>query len=144
MMYNSLCNNVLMLNCEKAELTIKLIWLHKCLILQYGYNRSLCVAYQAWSPSVYILASFFVLSFSGRRRKERPVSSHLDWTCLANNSLFQALDSGADAKVKGTRNVGGAGKRKKATLSHPIFLSFFSCSRFLNSADPTMSEPGKG
>jgi len=40
-------------------------------------------------------------------------------------------DSGEDVKVKGTRKVGGAGKRKKE-----------GCSRFLNSADPTISEPG--
>ena len=40
-------------------------------------------------------------------------------------------DSGEDRKVKGTRKGGGAGKRKKE-----------GCSRFLNSADPTISEPG--
>ena len=47
-------------------------------------------------------------------------------------------DSGEDAKEQGTRKVGGAGKRKK----FPAGL--FSCLRFLNSADPTISEPGTG
>ena len=40
-------------------------------------------------------------------------------------------DSGEDAKVKGTRKLGGAGQRKKE-----------GCSRFLDSADPTILEPG--
>ena len=47
-------------------------------------------------------------------------------------------DSGEDAKEQGTRKVGGAGKRKK----FPPEL--FSCLRFLNSADPTISEPATG
>ena len=42
-------------------------------------------------------------------------------------------DSGEDAKVKGTRKVGGQ--------FPPVLLS---SSRFLNSADPTISEPGTG
>ena len=34
-------------------------------------------------------------------------------------------NSGEDEKVKGTRKVGGAGKRKKAALSLPIFLQLY-------------------
>ena len=49
------------------------------------------------------------------------------------NVLFLACsrlsDSGEDAKVKGTRKVGGA--------------KLFSSSRFLNSTGPTISEPGQ-
>ena len=47
-------------------------------------------------------------------------------------------DSGGDAKVKETRKVGGAGKRIMTQFPPDLF----SCSRFLNSADPTISEPG--
>ena len=53
-------------------------------------------------------------------------------------ACFRLSDGGEDAKVKGTRKVGGAGR----VGFHPFF--FFSCSRFLNSADPTISEPGTG
>ena len=51
------------------------------------------------------------------------------WTCffLACSRLS---DSGEDAKVKGTRKVGGE--------------KLFSSSRFLNSTGPTISEPGTG
>ena len=49
------------------------------------------------------------------------------------NVLFLACsrlsDSGEDAKVKGTRKVGGE--------------KLFSSSRFLNSTGPTISEPGQ-
>ena len=48
-------------------------------------------------------------------------------------------DSGEDAEVKGTRKVGGA--RKSSPQFPPVL---FSCLRFLNSADPTISEPGTG
>ena len=44
---------------------------------------------------------------------------------------------GEDAKEKGTPKVGGAGSPQ-----FPPVL--FSCLRFLNSADPTISEPGTG
>ena len=45
-------------------------------------------------------------------------------------------DSGEDAKEKGMRKVGGAGKRKKEKgREFPAFL--FPCLRFLNSPDPT-------
>ena len=60
-------------------------------------------------------------------------------------------DSGEDAKEKGSRKVGGTGKRKKegresAAPALPRILPcvLFSCLRFLNSADPTISEPGTG
>ena len=60
--------------------------------------------------------------------------------CIACSRLS---DSREDAKVKGTRKVGGAGKRKKeaAALLPPVF---FLCSRFLNSGEPIISEPGTG
>ena len=48
-----------------------------------------------------------------------------------SRAFSRLSDSGEDAKVKGTRKVGGAGKRKKE-----------GCSRFLNSADSTIWEPG--
>ena len=48
-------------------------------------------------------------------------------------------DSGKDAKKKGTRKVGGVGKRKKSPQFPPVL---FSCLRFLNLADPTTLEPG--
>jgi len=48
-------------------------------------------------------------------------------------------DSGENAKEKGTGKFGGAGKRSP---QFPPVL--FSCLRFLNSADPTISEPGTG
>ena len=54
-------------------------------------------------------------------------------------ACFRLSDGGEDAKVKGTRKVGGAGR---GGLVFTRF--FFSCSRFLNSADPTISEPGTG
>ena len=50
-------------------------------------------------------------------------------------------DSGEDAKDKGTRKVGGAGKCPRSS-QFPLVL--FSCLRFLNSADPTILEPGTG
>ena len=54
---------------------------------------------------------------------------------MSKVSLFQALRKSGDAKEKGTGKVGGAGK-------FPPVL--FSCLRFFNSADPTISEPGTG
>ena len=64
-------------------------------------------------------------------------------------NLLQASESGEDAKVKGTRKGGRAGKRKKEgreSLPRPLSSQFspvlFLCSRFLNSAGPTNSEPG--
>ena len=57
-------------------------------------------------------------------------------------------DSGEDAKVKGTRKVGGAKKRKRKGGSRPFSPQFppvlLSSSRFLNPAGPTISEPGMG
>ena len=47
-------------------------------------------------------------------------------------------DSWEEAKVKGTRIVGGTSKRKEPS----VFC--LSCSRFLSSAVPTLSEPGIG
>ena len=47
--------------------------------------------------------------------------------------LGKAREYGEDAKVKGANRA-----------SSPQFPPFFSCSRFLNSAGPTMSEPGTG
>ena len=49
-------------------------------------------------------------------------------------------DRGEDAKVKGTRKVGGAGKSGKREGS--VSSCFFLSSRFLNSADLTISQPG--
>ena len=43
----------------------------------------------------------------------------------------------AKVKVKGTRKVGGAGKRKKEWIDPQFPLVLFSCSQFLNSADPS-------
>ena len=54
---------------------------------------------------------------------------------------------GEDAKEKGTRKVGGVVKRKKKGAAAPSLLFppvLFLCLRFLNSADPTISEPGTG
>ena len=59
-------------------------------------------------------------------------------------------DSGEGAKVTGRRKVGGAGKRggKKERSRRSFCPQFppvlFSCLRFLNSANPTISEPGTG
>ena len=50
-------------------------------------------------------------------------------------------NSGEDAKEKGTRKVGGAGKSPRSSQFPPVL---FSCLRFLNSVDPTISEPGTG
>ena len=52
-------------------------------------------------------------------------------------ACFRLSDSGKDAKVKGTRKVGGAG-------SPQIPPALFSWSRLLNSADLTISEPEIG
>ena len=49
-------------------------------------------------------------------------------------------DSGEDAKVKGTRKVGGR-KRGKGREFAPVL---FSSSRLLNSAGPTISEAETG
>ena len=49
--------------------------------------------------------------------------------------------SGEDAKEEVTQKDGGTGKRKKSPFFPLFFL--FSCSRFLSSADPTISEPGQ-
>ena len=57
---------------------------------------------------------------------------------------------GKTRKQKGTRKVGGAGKRggKKERSRRSFCPQFppvlFSFLRFLNSADPTISEPGTG
>ena len=63
--------------------------------------------------------------------------------CIVSSRLS---DSGEDTKVKGTRKVGGAGKRKKETAALPLpsLLPFFFSLRFLNLADLTISEPGTG
>ena len=50
-------------------------------------------------------------------------------------ACFRLSDGGEDAKVKGTRKVGGAGW-------FPPFFFMFALSD--NSADPTISEPGTG
>ena len=70
----------------------------------------------------------------------------------SENSLFEALREwtrrervGKTRKCRVRENGGGAGKSEKeaAPLSQfpPVF---FSSSRFLNSAGPTISEPGTG
>ena len=48
--------------------------------------------------------------------------------------------SGEDAKVAGLEK----GKRKALPLPSFLPIFFFSCSHFLNSVDPTISEPGTG
>ena len=59
-------------------------------------------------------------------------------------------DSGEEAKVKGTRKVGGGKKKKwgERELHSPCSPQFppvlFSCSRVFNSAGATISEPGTG
>ena len=57
-------------------------------------------------------------------------------------------DSGEDAKDRGRGESGRHAKRwrdrKKEKKPFPPVFSFFSCLRFLNSADPTISEPGTG
>ena len=51
--------------------------------------------------------------------------------------------SGEDAKEEGTQKDGGTGKKKKEKKPFPSVFFFFSCSRFLSAADPTISEPGQ-
>ena len=48
---------------------------------------------------------------------------------------------GEDAKVKGARKVDRGGKKP---LLSSVSSCLFSCSHFLNSADPTIWEPGTG
>ena len=60
---------------------------------------------------------------------------------LPDISLFQALRySGEDAKVKRTRKVGGAKKRKRKGVSSRFIFVF----ALVNSAGPTISEPETG
>ena len=60
--------------------------------------------------------------------------------CIACSRLS---DSGEDAKEEGTQKDGGTEKKKKEKKPFSPVFSLFSCSRFLNSADPTISEPGQ-
>ena len=56
-------------------------------------------------------------------------------------------DSGEEAKKKAREKLAGRGKgkRKRESPRSPQFAPIlFSCLRFLNSADPTISEPGTG
>ena len=69
------------------------------------------------------LLSYFKTLSIGPVSGIEPATSHSAVTRLA---CFRLSDSGADAKEKGSRKV------------------LFSCLRFLNSADPTISEPGTG
>ena len=74
-----------------------------------------------------------------RRLKLHFQTVHTDVLFLIFLACSRLSDSGEDAKVKGTRKVGGAGK------SSPQFPPvLFSCLRFLNLADPTISESGTG
>ena len=67
--------------------------------------------------------------------------------CIACSRLS---DSGEDAKEWGdskeecTQKDGGTGKKKKEKKPFPLpFFFLFSCSRFLSTADPTISETGQ-
>ena len=70
----------------------------------------------------------------------------------SENSLFQALREwtrrervGKTRKCRVRENGGGAGRsEKEAAPLSPVSSRFSSCSRFLNSAGPTISEPGTG
>ena len=88
-----------------------------------------CYFFCAWVSHVMLIRVSASVSYILRLRK-----GYLPGTMVACSRLS---DSGEDAKEKGTRKVGGAGSPQ-----FPPVL--FSCLRFRNSADPTISEPGTG
>ena len=49
----------------------------------------------------------------------------LSWGCDRKTSSSRLSDSGEEAKVKGTRKVGGVGKREKEAPALPSFLPFY-------------------
>ena len=60
-------------------------------------------------------------------------------------SCSRLSDSGGRRERKRHAKSWRGGKKEKAASSLPSFLPvLFSCLRFLNSADPTISEPGTG
>ena len=67
--------------------------------------------------------------------------------CIACSRLSDSGEDAKeweDAKEEGTQKDGGTGKKKKEKKPFSPVFSLFSCSRFLNSADPTISESGTG
>ena len=75
----------------------------------------------------------------------QPVQNETQCHFPLNIACSRLSDSGEDAKVKGTQKVGGAGKKEKEPpLLSPVSSCFILFTRFLNSAGPTISEPGTG
>ena len=64
----------------------------------------------------------------------------LGWGCGRKTSSSRLSDSGEEAKVKGTRKVGGMGKREKEAPALPSFLPFYFRVRAFSIQRPRLSK----
>ena len=62
------------------------------------------------------------------------------WVYDRKTSSSRLSDSGEEVKVKGTRKVGGMGKREKEAPALPSFLPFYFCVRAFSIQRPRLSK----